>query len=161
MSAGLALPGLARAEGVDRLHCDAIGVRKKEQLYQCLARCERRNVWRVVRLANDADDKLVTCRSDCQDHYDEAMDQLAQRDVCGTAASEPDRCHTRMQRIGATRATCKAQCGGRSGLPADGDRNCLMACDVQCAAAVERLKTKDFCNGYANNALCMEHATDD
>jgi hypothetical protein len=163
MAAGLALPGSARADGVDRLHCDAIGVRKQEQLYQCLGRCERRNGWRVVRFGIDTDDKLAACRTDCQDRYDEAIDQLEQHDVCGAAAPQPDpsRCQARIQRIDAMRSTCKSQCSSHGGAPADGDADCAKACDAQCATAVERLMTKDFCIGYSANGECVAHPTDD
>lgn len=82
VAAGLALQGPARADAVDPLRCEAIGVRKASQLYECLGRCERRNAWRTVRFGNAAAGKLAECRGDCEHRYHEAMDRLMTNDFC-------------------------------------------------------------------------------
>ena len=148
------LGSTVRADGVDPLHCGAIGVRKQEQLYQCFGRCERRSGWRIVRTGADDEARLRECRSDCQDRYDEAIDLLVQHDVCGT--SYPARCQTRLERIDAARAACTSQCG----TAADAI-DCVKTCDTRCTEAVERLLSKDFCVGYAAGNACLEHPAND
>ena len=82
VAAGLALHGLALADDVDPLRCETIGLRKQAQLYECLARCERRNGWHVLRLGAAAEARLLECRADCEQRYVAAMEHMMTMDFC-------------------------------------------------------------------------------
>src|SRR5262249_26976319 len=113
-----------------------------------------RSGWRIVRTGTDDEGRLRTCRSDCQDRYDEAIDLLVQHDVCG--ASDPARCQTRLERIHAARAACTSHCD-TAAEAADS----VTTADTRGTAAVERLLSKDFCVGYAAGNACVEHPAND
>jgi hypothetical protein len=156
-TAALALPLTAQAASYDPLRCEAVGMRKEGQRYECLGRCERRSERRGDRPAGAADSRLAGCRQDCEDRFNHAMDQLDQRDICNVALAELDanRCHGRLLRVGATRLVCKSQCAARSGVDAAA---CVAACNDQCQRASERVLSKGFCHGYVGTDPCSDHA---
>jgi hypothetical protein len=159
-AAALVLTPAARGEGIDPLRCEAIGMRKEGQWYECLGRCERRNGRRLDRLDTEADARLAECRRGCELRFNAAMDQLEQRDICSTAAPQPDanRCQARLLRVGANRLFCKAHCDDPAAAHPAGDRaGCEQQCDARCASATERLLAKEICQGTTGSDLCSEH----
>jgi hypothetical protein len=153
----LTLAPATGAQGFDALRCEAIGMRKEGQWYECLGRCERRIERRAERLGGAADGRLADCRQACEDRLAEALDQLDQRDICSAAAPDPDpnRCQARLLRTGATRLICKAQCASHPIAMPGGD--CESECNARCASAVDRLMAKDICHGHAGSDLCADH----
>jgi hypothetical protein len=156
-TAALTLPLTAQAAGYDPLRCEAVGMRKEGQLYECLGRCERRSARRGERPSAETDSRLAGCRQDCEERFNEAMDQLDERDICNVALAELDanRCHGRLLRVGATRLVCKSQCGARTGVEIAA---CVAACDDTCQRASQRVLSKGFCHGYVGPDLCSDHA---
>jgi hypothetical protein len=131
-------------------------MRKEGQRYECLGRCERRSERRGDRPGAEADSRLASCRQDCEHRFNEAMDQLDERDICNVTLAELDanRCHGRLLRVGATRLVCKSQCAARPGVEVAG---CVTACNDQCLRATDRVLTKGFCRGYVATDLCSDH----
>jgi hypothetical protein len=156
VAAALSMPSAALASGLDPMRCEAAGMRKEGQRYECLGRCERR----AERLGALAESRLTACRSDCEARFDEAMDQLDQRDICSLPVPEPDpnRCQARLMRIGASRLICKSQCVNRTGESGDGAA-CAAACDAQCLRAADRILARDFCLGHGEAEVCTDHPT--
>jgi hypothetical protein len=150
----LALAAPALGNGTDAMRCEAVAMRKDAQRYDCLGRCERRHAPRADRPSAEAG--LTECRQDCEARYAAAMEQLDGREICTPAMPEPDpnRCQSRLLRIGASRLVCKSQCGARDG----GGAECTTTCDAQCAKAVDRAMAKDFCNGHRTGEdVCLSH----
>jgi hypothetical protein len=154
MAAVLALGGPAAANGNDPLRCEAVAMRRDGQRYECLVRCERRHTGRddATRAAATG---LATCRQACETRYLAAMEHVDGLDICTAAKpdADPNRCRARLLRAGASRLTCRAQCAAEAGTGAAG---CTTACDTQCAAAVDRILAKHFCQGQAGNGVCAE-----
>jgi hypothetical protein len=156
VATALVLAAPAHGSGIDPLRCEAVAMRKDGQRYDCLGRCERRHAWRGDGNGGAADAPLAQCRLDCEDRYVDAMEQLDGRDICSASTPEPDpnRCQSRLLRIGASRLVCKSQCGARNGSSA----GCAASCDEQCAKAIDRVMAKDFCSGHgAVDDLCLDH----
>lgn len=153
-TAALTLPLMAHAGDYDPLRCEAVGMRKEGQRYECLGRCERRSERRGQ--GAEADSRLAGCREDCEARFDEAMDQLDGRDICNAERVELDanRCHGRLLRVGATRLVCKSQCTARTGIDVAA---CVTACDDQCRRATHRVLSKGFCQGYVGPDMCSDH----
>jgi hypothetical protein len=152
MAAALALPPLAKGDATDPLRCEAIGMRKEGQRYDCLGRCERHNGRRSDRLGAKAEGSLADCRQACEDRYAGAMDEVDQRDVCsGTPATpDPNRCRARLLRAGASRLICKSECTAQAGArPALDGSDCAQACDEHYSMTVDRIMAKQFCAGQA------------
>lgn len=83
------------------------------------------------------------------------MEQLDGRDICSPSKATPDpnRCHSRLLRIGASRLVCKSECGVR-----DGGAECTTICDEQCARASDRVMAKEFCSGQTDDTdVCLDH----
>ena len=156
VAAALSLPSAALASGLDPMRCEAAGMRKEGQRYECLGRCERR----ADRLGAQAESRLTACRGDCEARFEEAMDQLDQRDICSlaVAAPDPNRCEARLMRIGASRLVCRSQCVNRAGETGD-TAACSAACDAQCLRAVDRILARDFCLGHGEADVCADHQT--
>ena len=144
------------AAGLDPLRCEALGMRKEGQWYECLGRCERRLERRADRLGADAAAHLSACRGECERHYNEAMDGLDAREVCSATAADPDpnRCRARLLRIGATRMMCRSQCAADAGAYG---AECTRQCDDRCASAVGRIMAKDMCHGQPDAGVCIDH----
>src|SRR5262245_25906991 len=151
----LGLPAAARADGMDPLRCEAIGMRKEGQRYECLGRCDRRSD-RHAQQGADGESGLSTCQQGCEDRFANAMDQLDQREVCGgggggrddRVAADPNKCMARLMRTKATKLVCQSQCGARAGTRQAFDSDaCLQQCDTRSHNAVERILSKPFCAG--------------
>jgi hypothetical protein len=149
----LALPAAVRAEGMDPLRCEAIGMRKEGQRYECLGRCERRSD-RHAQQGKDSESGLTACQQDCEIRYANAIDQLDQREVCGgggagdSPTADPNKCMARLMRAKATKLICQSQCGARAGTREAFDSDaCLQQCETHYQSAVERILSKPFCAG--------------
>lgn len=156
VATALALAAPAQCNGFDPLRCEALAMRKDGQRYDCLGRCERRHAWRDGGPGAAAEAKLAQCRQDCEDRYVAAMEQLDGRDICSASNPEPDpnRCQSRLLRIGASRLVCKSQCRARNG----GSAECTTTCDERCVNAIDRVMAKDFCIGHgAGDDVCLDH----
>lgn len=146
--AALALPVMAQARGFDALRCEAIGMRKSGQLYECLGRCDRRDARRTDKGGKAGARSLEACQQACQDHYDKAMDQLQNRDVCDdeTPAPDPNKCNSRLMHAAAAHLVCQAGCGVRAGArPAFDSTACVDVCDEHYATDVDRIMAKPYC----------------
>jgi hypothetical protein len=156
VAAALALATPAHGNGIDLLRCEALAMRKDGQRYDCFGRCERRGARRDDRSGAVAEANLAQCRQGCEDRYFAAMERLDGRDICSPADPEPDpnRCQSRLLRIGASRLVCQSQCGVHNGASAE----CIRICGAQCAKAVDRVMAKDFCVGHsAGEDVCFDH----
>jgi hypothetical protein len=149
VAALLALPVRAPAAGgFNPLLCEATGMRKEAQRYNCLGRCERRNDRRG---SDPTDGSLTACQQICEERHAEAMEQLDQRDVCSgeTAGPDPNKCQARLMRAGAAHLICQSQCGARAGSRVADSDACMQVCDQTYSDAIDRTMAKHFCDGQA------------
>jgi hypothetical protein len=151
MALAVAVPPAAHAAGFDSLRCQAIGMRKEGQRFECLGRCERRSA-RRAQVGATADSGLTTCQQACEDRFANAMTQLDQREVCGGGpggdppAADPNKCQARLMRAKATLLMCDSDCSRAGGEVAD-VRACLQQCGQRYAGTIDDLLSKPYCAG--------------
>jgi hypothetical protein len=147
LAAALAPPLAAQARQYDPLRCEAIEMRKESQMYKCLTRCDRQD----ARRKEPSETKLLACQDRCDTHYQNSMDRLERREVCGSGdidQAEPNRCTARLMRAEASALSCESRCGVRAVKRESFDEDsCLDKCDDHYDKTVDRLLSKSFCAG--------------
>jgi hypothetical protein len=144
--AALAVPLMAHAGGYDPMRCEAVGMRKSGQLFECLGRCDRRDARRT---AKGTASSLTKCQQNCQDRYDSAMNQVEQRDVCNdeTSTPDPNKCQARLMHAGARHMVCESGCVRAAERQAFDSTTCIDICDTHYAVDVDRIMAKPYCAG--------------